>query len=542
MPLRFLSAGTAILAITAAAPHAFAASPVCEDARGAIERFLDDGKAQVRPATKKALRSIHETLARENLSDATCSSIRLSANEVVAMEERYRDRRAKYAAEDARLNVDWERMALNNDQPATVEDGQAKDDDAKSDTERAAATEGGSPAAIDQGSSGMKEERRQAASGSVEGDEASPSRSDQRDDDAGSQSATRAPAEADADEDVDRGGSEMTESASEDKLRKTLKGSTSEEEDGTQVTTFPSSGDEQAGNAQAVGGDNPTLGEGSQVGNPSDAAIRASNPAAAGAPPSDPDEEIASVEPQIGAADTERSFDGSNDANTEPSGGKQMARAPEGGDPKAEEAVEAYKEEKAEAEQALAQSKQAEQKGEDDAQPKLAEGATENQLDRLFNDDEEKAGGSAGPDVAVKAPSESIDSEGPATADSQEALRANAATDGKITSLLMDDAKVRETTVADLEGRTVFDSNGAEIGEVAGVMTKDGEPHLIVASGGFLGMGETEFPLAASAIEVRDGEITIPSMSDEEKDRLGEWDEAAFEEVDGEATLGSLMD
>jgi len=71
-------------------------------------------------------------------------------------------------------------------------------------------------------------------------------------------------------------------------------------------------------------------------------------------------------------------------------------------------------------------------------------------------------------------------------------------------------------TVGELMDMEVVTSNGEDLGAPEGFIEMNGETHLVLGSGGFLGMGEKEVPVRMSKVKVRDEELVVATMTEED--------------------------
>ena len=79
-------------------------------------------------------------------------------------------------------------------------------------------------------------------------------------------------------------------------------------------------------------------------------------------------------------------------------------------------------------------------------------------------------------------------------------------------------------TVRDLRGREVIGRDGEELGEVSRVVRSNGQVYVIVETGGFLGVGEREAPLALSDLRVRGEQLVAPGLTEERVEALARED------------------
>lgn len=71
-------------------------------------------------------------------------------------------------------------------------------------------------------------------------------------------------------------------------------------------------------------------------------------------------------------------------------------------------------------------------------------------------------------------------------------------------------------TVADLMEMEVVTSDGEGIGSPAAFVEVNGEPNLVLSSGGFLGLGAKEVPVPLSRVTMQGEELVVDQMSTDE--------------------------
>jgi PRC-barrel domain len=71
-------------------------------------------------------------------------------------------------------------------------------------------------------------------------------------------------------------------------------------------------------------------------------------------------------------------------------------------------------------------------------------------------------------------------------------------------------------TVAELMGMTVVTADGEDLGSPAAFVDINGEPNLVLESGGFLGIGGKEVPVRMSRVSVQDEQLLIETLTAEE--------------------------
>ena len=78
--------------------------------------------------------------------------------------------------------------------------------------------------------------------------------------------------------------------------------------------------------------------------------------------------------------------------------------------------------------------------------------------------------------------------------------------------------------VRELRGRDVIGREGEELGEVSRVVRSNGQVYVIVETGGFLGVGEREAPLALSDLRLRGDQLVAPGLTEERVEALARED------------------
>lgn len=92
-------------------------------------------------------------------------------------------------------------------------------------------------------------------------------------------------------------------------------------------------------------------------------------------------------------------------------------------------------------------------------------------------------------------------------------------------------------TVADLMEREVRGADGESLGYPEAVIEMNGQPNIIVADGGFLGLGETEVPVPLSRVSMQDGYLLLQQMTEEEIEDASDFEYDANLELPGDHQL-----
>ncbi|WP_099826494.1 PRC-barrel domain-containing protein [Oceaniglobus indicus] len=71
-------------------------------------------------------------------------------------------------------------------------------------------------------------------------------------------------------------------------------------------------------------------------------------------------------------------------------------------------------------------------------------------------------------------------------------------------------------TVADLRNMDVVTADGEDLGSPSAFIRINGEPHVVLASGGFLGIGEKEVPVAMSRVTVQNDQLILDAMTEQD--------------------------
>ena len=480
-----------VLAVSGPA-QAQSAAGACADAQKSIQSFLDVG--DVRDASKKALTSIHDTLGREGLSGETCGSIKANADEVIEIEQRYRDRMAEYDA-------------LKEGSVATASKAvDALEDGAESASGEAASGDGTEIAG--QATSEV-DSLKSAASDDSKPEEVTTAAEDKTES-ADATTSEDAAATQDAAE-TDEG------NATSDNSEKTVETETEDAEKAPE------------GGATPEGAVKTAEGEGNQEESAKTTEGEAQQDAAK------------MVEGDSTSEETAKTAEGESDASSKTA---ESETKPEGATETVENKVEPDDTPKA-AEGAV-ESEEAVKTAEDEAKPEDAEKTTEAEAkpddtakaaEGEMQESEKTAEGDAKADDDTTV----VESEDKAASGETEQATAALSAAGASAARSSNDG-IDSMTVESIVGRTVYGGDGEELGEVDMVIIRDGAPYLIVSKGGFLGIAETEIGVEASRFSVssQSDVILLPDMTVDTFDELEDWDEGDFPQAEGSATIGSL--
>ncbi|MBJ6126818.1 PRC-barrel domain-containing protein [Microvirga splendida] len=80
--------------------------------------------------------------------------------------------------------------------------------------------------------------------------------------------------------------------------------------------------------------------------------------------------------------------------------------------------------------------------------------------------------------------------------------------------------------VGELENREIYSTRGEMLGSVKRVVldVTDGITFIVLERGGFVGIGEKEFPLPADRLYTQGGRLVVPGLTDAELDNAADWD------------------
>lgn len=92
-------------------------------------------------------------------------------------------------------------------------------------------------------------------------------------------------------------------------------------------------------------------------------------------------------------------------------------------------------------------------------------------------------------------------------------------------------ADMAAMTVADLEDRNVVTFEGENIGEIDQLVSNGGQVYAIIEHGGFLGIGESKVAIPADRLGMRGEDIVLLGLTQEQLERMPEYDFAAGQEM-----------
>jgi hypothetical protein len=95
------------------------------------------------------------------------------------------------------------------------------------------------------------------------------------------------------------------------------------------------------------------------------------------------------------------------------------------------------------------------------------------------------------------------------------------------------------TTGGDLVGRTVYGSNGEEIGDIQDIVTRSGSssPEALVGVGGFLGIGERDVAIPLSQLRMEGDRVTT-TMTKENLTAMQPYDQSGYTPWDRSRAVG----
>jgi sporulation protein YlmC with PRC-barrel domain len=103
---------------------------------------------------------------------------------------------------------------------------------------------------------------------------------------------------------------------------------------------------------------------------------------------------------------------------------------------------------------------------------------------------------------------------------------------------MSEDSPMRGMRSNEIVGKTLYGSQGEEIGEISNVVMKTGgtTPEAVVGVGGFLGMGEQTITIPLSQIDMQ-GDRLVTNVTREQIEARGKYDETGYQSW-GERTFG----
>ena len=94
------------------------------------------------------------------------------------------------------------------------------------------------------------------------------------------------------------------------------------------------------------------------------------------------------------------------------------------------------------------------------------------------------------------------------------------------------------TTGGDLVGRTVYGSNGEEIGEIQDIVSRSGgSPEALVGVGGFLGIGERDVAIPLGSLRMEGDRLTT-AMTKENIEAMQPYDQSGYTPWDRSRAVG----
>ncbi|MCW4115274.1 PRC-barrel domain-containing protein [Aurantimonas sp. MSK8Z-1] len=119
---------------------------------------------------------------------------------------------------------------------------------------------------------------------------------------------------------------------------------------------------------------------------------------------------------------------------------------------------------------------------------------------------------------------------------------ANAADDSGNRAVSANAGQQIQRTVGQLLDYDIVGENGNTLGDVEEIVRVDNRLYAVIASGGFLGLGEKEVAIPLSSLVVDGTTFRAPDISEAQMDALNEYDEDRYREVgdDQRVTLGAV--
>lgn len=98
--------------------------------------------------------------------------------------------------------------------------------------------------------------------------------------------------------------------------------------------------------------------------------------------------------------------------------------------------------------------------------------------------------------------------------------------------------------ISELEGKTVINSAGNELGEIEDLVQdeRDGKIYAVISVGGFLGIGDKDIALPVDELKAQDNRIvmTTDRSEDQLKQAANEYREERYRELSGDRTLAEI--
>ncbi|MCA1775018.1 MAG: PRC-barrel domain-containing protein [Loktanella sp.] len=98
-----------------------------------------------------------------------------------------------------------------------------------------------------------------------------------------------------------------------------------------------------------------------------------------------------------------------------------------------------------------------------------------------------------------------------------------------------------DMTASDLEGQTVYGTDGDEVGEIENVVRASDGLAAVVGVGGFLGLGEHRVAIPMDRLTMTDGQLMLQNLTDDEIRDLPAYNDGDAEELEGNFVLTDEM-
>ena len=92
-------------------------------------------------------------------------------------------------------------------------------------------------------------------------------------------------------------------------------------------------------------------------------------------------------------------------------------------------------------------------------------------------------------------------------------------------------------TVGDVTGRTVYGTNGEEVGDIERVIRMDGQVYAVVEHGGFLGLGDTDIPVPVGDLRMDGDRLVASNLTSDRAEQMQANDIDRGEDLDDEEAL-----
>jgi hypothetical protein len=95
--------------------------------------------------------------------------------------------------------------------------------------------------------------------------------------------------------------------------------------------------------------------------------------------------------------------------------------------------------------------------------------------------------------------------------------------------MAMAGGQTQAISLADLLGYDIVGADGTSLGRAQTVILSGGELYAVINAAGFLGLGEQQLALPLSDMVVRENQLVVPALTQEQIDNMGAVEPGQYE-------------